>query len=117
MALRCGLSPLDSACATAFSPRRDLAPDSLVDLCTGEISWDSLGPSSTDNLAGLYYPTASLLKEMPDEACKIVADAAKRCPASATLILTPCGGAAADVPKDATAVYHRDALCGNQPVN
>ena len=29
-------------------------------------------------------------------------------PASATLILTPCGGAAADVPKDATAVYHRD---------
>ena len=41
-----------------------------------EISWDSLGPSSTDNLAGLYYPTASLLKEMPDEACKIVADAA-----------------------------------------
>ena len=74
--MRCGLSPLDSACATAFSPRRDLAPDSLVDLCTGEISWDSLGPSSTDNLAGLYYPTASLLKEMPDEACKIVADAA-----------------------------------------
>ena len=54
---------------------------------------------------------------MPDEACKIIADAAKRCPASATLILTPCGGAAADVPKDATAVYHRDALCGNQPVN
>ena len=49
------------------------APDSLVDLCTGEISWDSLGPSSNDNLAGLYYPTASLLKEMPDEACKIVA--------------------------------------------
>jgi hypothetical protein len=46
-----------------------------------------------------------------------VADAAKKCPASATLILTPCGGAAADVPKDATAVYHRDALCGNQPVN
>ena len=77
------------------------APDSLVDLCTGEISWDSLGPSSNDNLAGLYYPTASLLKEMPDEACKIVADAAKRCPASATLILTPCGGAAADLPKDA----------------
>ena len=73
-----------------------------------EISWDSLGPSSTDNLAGLYYPTASLLKEMPDEACKIIADAARRCPASATLILTPCGGAAADVPKDATAVYHRD---------
>ena len=71
MALRCGLSPLDSACATAFSPS---APDSLVDLCTGEISWDSLGPSSSDNLAGLYYPTASLLKEMPDEACKIVAD-------------------------------------------
>ena len=45
---------------------------------------------------------------MPDEACKIVANAAKRCPASATLILTPCGGAAADVSKDATAVYHRD---------
>ena len=73
-----------------------------------EISWDSLGPSSTDNLAGLYYPTASLLKEMPDEACRIVANAAKTCPASATLILTPCGGAAAEVPKDATAVYHRD---------
>ena len=67
-----------------------------------------MGPSSTDNLAGLYYPTASLLKEMPDEACKIIADAARRCPAAATLILTPCGGAAADVPKDATAVYHRD---------
>ena len=73
-----------------------------------EISWDSLGPSSTDNLAGLYYPTASLLKDMPDEACKIIADAARKCPAAATLILTPCGGAAADVPKDATAVYHRD---------
>ena len=39
-----------------------------------QISWDSLGPSSSDNLAGLYYPTASLLTEMPDEACKIVAD-------------------------------------------
>ena len=35
MAWRCGLAPLDSVSTAALSPRKDLAPDSLVDFRTG----------------------------------------------------------------------------------
>ena len=75
-----------------------------------EISWDILGPSSDANLAGNYYPTSALLAEFPDEACAIVADHVARAPnADCGVICNQLGGKAAEVPRDATAVYHRDA--------
>ena len=73
-----------------------------------ECSWDILGPSSDDALADNYYPTSSFLGALPDEACAIIADAAARMPPKCGLVLNQLGGAAEDVPKDATAVYHRD---------
>mmetsp|Transcript_18612 Transcript_18612/g.55063 ORF Transcript_18612/g.55063 Transcript_18612/m.55063 type:complete len:520 (-) Transcript_18612:114-1673(-) len=73
-----------------------------------ECSWDILGPKSDQCLSDAYYPTSALLGGLPDEACDIIAKFHASMPEKSSLILYQLGGAAADVPKDATSVYHRD---------